>query len=272
MLDKGKYNEYNVLKYTGKGVLKIKEKIYICFGTGILIFLLLFLAGKDAAKGIEGSEQKNTTENPIAGGGTEIDGNENVAEHAEQGIRILTESGFYEEDIWIEAELEKEGEVFYTSDGSMPERKEGGSTHLYKEPVLLTAGTEESVEVYRFLAVFHDGTESEVITNTYFMGKEVKNRYDTMIISLAAEDDDLYGYENGIFVEGKLRADWEAEHPGEEAVFDSPANYNVRGRESERNVHIEIFEADGTRIVSQNGGIRIAGNFTRQSEQKSFRL
>lgn len=272
MLDKGKYNEYNVLKYTGKGVLKIKEKIYICFGTGILIFLLLFLAGKDAVKGIEGSEQKNTTENPIAGGGTEIDGNENVAEHAEQGIRILTESGFYEEDIWIEAELEKEGEVFYTSDGSMPERKEGGSTHLYKEPVLLTAGTEESVEVYRFLAVFHDGTESEVITNTYFMGKEVKNRYDTMIISLAAEDDDLYGYENGIFVEGKLRADWEAEHPGEEAVFDSPANYNVRGRESERNVHIEIFEADGTRIVSQNGGIRIAGNFTRQSEQKSFRL
>ena len=72
----------------------------------------------------------------------------------------------------------------------MPGREEGGSTHLYREPILLAAEDEESVEVYRFLAVFQDGTESEVVTNTYFMGKNVKSRYDTMVISLAAEDDD----------------------------------------------------------------------------------
>lgn len=188
------------------------------------------------------------------------------------GFHILTDSGFYEEDIWIEAELEKEGKIFYTSDGSVPGREEGGSTCLYKEPVFLEAGDEEAVEVYRFFAVYDDGTESEVVTNTYFIGKNIKDRYDTMIISLAAKDDDLYGYENGIFVEGKLRADWEAEHPGEEAAFDAPANYNVRGRESERNVHIEIFEENGKRVIAQNGGIRISGNFTRQSEQKSFKL
>lgn len=165
-------------------------------------------------------------------------------------LHILTGSGFYDEDIRIEVELEKEGKVFYTSDGSMPAKEEGGSTLLYKEPVFLAAEEEESVEVYRFLAVFQDGTESEIVTNTYFMGKNIKDRYDTMIISLAAEDDDLYGYENGIFVEGKLRADWEAQHPGEEAAFDAPANYNVRGRESERNVHIEIFEPDGKRLAA----------------------
>ena len=69
---------------------------------------------------------------------------------------------------------------------------------MYREPILLAVEDEESVEVYRFLAVFQDGTESEVVTNTYFMGKNVKSRYDTMVISLAAEDDDLYGYENDL--------------------------------------------------------------------------
>lgn len=215
--------------------------------------LLLFLAQKNTVETADGARLEKAAD-------------------GQEEIRILTESGFYEEDIWIEAKLEKEGTVFYTSDGSMPGREEDGSTHLYREPVFLAAGDEETVEIYRFFAVYDDGTESEVVTNTYFMGKNIKDRYDTMVISLAAEDDDLYGYENGIFIEGKLRADWEAEHPGEEAAFDAPANYNVRGRESERKVHIEIFEEDGKRVVAQNGGIRISGNFTRQSEQKSFKL
>ncbi|MDE5823982.1 MAG: chitobiase/beta-hexosaminidase C-terminal domain-containing protein, partial [Lachnospiraceae bacterium] len=187
-------------------------------------------------------------------------------------IKISAQSGFYNEDIQITAQLGQEGIVFYTMDGSCPASEEGGSTYRYREPILLSAGEEESVEVCRFKAVFDDGTESEVVTNTYFMGKDIWNRYDTMIISLAAEYDDLYGEERGIFVEGKLRADWLAEHPGEEVDADTPANYNMRGRESERNVHIEIFERDGSRVISQNGGIRISGGFTRWSEQKSFKL
>lgn len=187
------------------------------------------------------------------------------------GIKLSVPSGFYSEDIWLTAQLGREGSVFYTADGSCPASEEGGSTCRYREPILLPAGDEESVEVYRFKAVFEDGTESDVVTNTYFVGKNVLSRYDTMVISLAAEHDDLYGEERGIFVEGKLMADWLAEHPGEEVDADTPANYNVRGRESERNVHIEIFE-DYNRVISQNGGIRISGGFTRWSDQKSFKL
>ena len=238
----------------------------------MMLLLLFFLLWKDGSKITDQAGRESMEEDLSVDGGIKGEkGSESVPD-GETGLRILTESGFYEEDIWIEAELEKEGIIFYTSDGSMPAGEEGGSTHLYREPVFLTAKEEESVEVLRFLAVFKDGTESEVITNTYFMGKDIKSRYDTMVISLAAENDDLYGYENGIFVEGKLRADWETEHPGEEASFDTPANYNVRGRQSERGVHIEIFEEDGKRVASQDGGIRISGNFTRQSEQKSFKL
>lgn len=189
----------------------------------------------------------------------------------ETGPQISAESGFYDEDIEITVTAGRGGAVYYTSDGSIPASKEIGSTHRYKEPIVLRAGGEETVNVYRFKEV-NGRAESEIVTHTYFMGKNIRERYDTLVLSLSAENDDLYGYENGIFVEGKLRDDWLQAHPGEETQYDTPANYNVRGKESERNIYIEMFEPDGSRVIAQNGGIRISGNFTRQSEQKSFKL
>ncbi|TCL58418.1 chitobiase/beta-hexosaminidase-like protein [Kineothrix alysoides] len=187
------------------------------------------------------------------------------------GIVLSAESGFYEADILLTVSLKKPGHILYTLNGSEPEENDD-NTYLYEEAIALTAGEEETVNVLKYKAVYEDGTQSETYTNTYFLGKNIDKRYDTLVMSLTAEEEELYGYESGIFVEGKLRADWLSEHPNEEITYDTPANYNVRGRESERDVHIEIFEQDGSRIISQDGGIRISGNFTRQSEQKSFKL
>ena len=245
-----------------KEVFDIRDKIYISVFTVIMILLLTVFIRVD--DGIHKSVHNDTIAED-----TNIDNKET---EKEKGIKISTPSGFYDEDIQITVMPQQEGIVFYTMDGSSPASEEGGSTYRYKEPIILSAKDEESVEVYRFKAVFDDGTESDVVTNTYFMGKDIGNRYDTMVISLAAEYDDLYGEERGIFVEGKLRADWLEQHPGEEVAYDTPANFNVRGRESERNVHIEIFERDKNRVISQNGSIRISGHFTRWSEQKSFKL
>lgn len=187
-------------------------------------------------------------------------------------IDVSAESGFYDEDIVLTVTADKEGSIYYTTDGSAPDKEKEESTFLYKEPIPLAVKAEESVEVYKFQAFYEDGTVSEILTRTYFMGKNIESRYDTMVISLTAEPDDLYGYDNGIFVEGRLREEWLSEHPDEEIAYNTPANYNVRGRESEREAYIEIFEPDGRRVISQDGGIRISGNFTRQSEQKSFKL
>lgn len=186
-------------------------------------------------------------------------------------IVLSAESGFYSEDVVLTVNMKRPGHILYTLNGSEPE-EDSDDTYLYEEAIELTAGEEETVNVLKYKAVYEDGTQSETYTNTYFLGKNIDMRYDTLVMSLTAEEEDLYGYENGIFVEGKLRADWLSEHPEEALTYDTPANYNVRGRESERDVHIEIFEQDGSRIISQNGGIRISGNFTRQSEQKSFKL
>lgn len=235
-------------------VIIIKGKNLVCIFSGILIIALILLSGRDAGKAEkEKGIPEETTE-------------------TKEELYLSAKSGFYDKDTELSVMSAKEGEIYYTCDGSQPDRSDTEHTHLYEEPVLLTAGEEETVSVYKFKAYFEDGTESETITGSYFMGTGIRDRYDTLVLSLTAEDDDLYGYENGIFVEGKLRDDWLEAHPGEETAYDTPANYNVRGRQSERNVYVELFEPDGKRVIAQNGGIRISGNFTRQSEQKSFKL
>lgn len=192
----------------------------------------------------------------------------------EKPLMFSMESGFYDRDIRVEVSdhSRKNGEIYYTTDGSEPDRDNPESTRRCEEPLFLAAKEEEKAYSCKFRAYYEDGTASETVTNTYILGTAVANRYDTPVLCVSGDPDSLYGYENGIFVEGKLRDDWEAEHPGEEPAYDTPANYNLRGRQSERKVHIEIFEPDGTRIIDQDGGIRVSGNFTRQSEQKSFKI
>ncbi len=189
-------------------------------------------------------------------------------------LEFSEESGFYQEDIEVAATtLSKNITIYYSLDGSRPDSGDKEHTFVYENPISLEVCDDKiDAIVIKFIGYDEKGHKSDVYTNTYFMGKYVKNRFDTLVISLSTDSDYLYGYENGIFVEGKLRDDYIAEHPDEELKYSAPANYNLRGKESERPVHIEVFESDGMRVISQDGGIRTSGNFTRTSEQKSFKL
>lgn len=195
-------------------------------------------------------------------------------EYRKIALEISGESGFYSEDIEVSATTSSPNiTIYYTEDGSVPDIENNKNTFVYEKPILLQASDKKvEAKVLKFLGSDEKWNTSEVYTNTYFTGKYVQNRFDTLVISLSTDSDNLYGYENGIFVEGKLRDDYVAEHPDEELKYSSPANYNLRGKESEKSVHFEVFESDGTRVISQDGGIRTSGNFTRTSEQKSFKL
>lgn len=96
-----------------------------------------------------------------------------------------------------------------------------------------------------------DGTRlSDIQVESYFVAENIFTRYgDLAVISLVTDADNLYDEETGIFV-----------------------NPNGSGAEWERPVHIEMFEADGTQVISQDVGARISGNSTRNNAQKSIRL
>jgi len=182
------------------------------------------------------------------------------------------ESGFYEKEIKLDVRMLKKGIIYYTADGSEPNPATNSETMVYEKDIPLTAmGMDEYVWNLRFRANYTDGTWSKTDTKTFVIGDQINSRYDTLVMNVVTSPDNLYGYENGIFTEGKLRDEYLAAHPDEEENGEMPANYNVRGRESERPVHIDIFDEKGNNVVSQDAGIRVSGGLQGKPSKNPLR-
>lgn len=135
------------------------------------------------------------------------------------------------------------------------------------------AGNLRKATVVRARAVKPGYLPSEVVTHTYFVGPDVATRYALPVISLAADDADLFGHESGIYVPGKLADQWRQGAPfANWPRWMIPANYQQRGDAWERPVHFEMFTPSGERVVSKDLGSRIHGGATREFYRKSFRL
>lgn len=131
-----------------------------------------------------------------------------------------------------------------------------------------------------------EGSWSETDTMTYFIGSMVDHipgYVDSApaVISITMNYEDLFDYETGIYVKGAAFdtnfADYKKNHSNVNAedCRKITANYSSRGKEWEREAHIDFFEPAGygTRLVlSEDCGIRIQGNYSRSDLQKSFRL
>ena len=101
-------------------------------------------------------------------------------------------------------------------------------------------------------AVFSEDGEmlSGVSVQSYFVSEDIFTRYgDLPIVSVVTDADNFYDSETGIYT-----------------------NYNQSGSDWERPVHFEMFEADGTPVISQSMGVRINGGSTRSLAQKALRF
>lgn len=156
--------------------------------------------------------------------------------------------------------------IYYTTDGSEPT----SADMVYSKPVRLSAKN-TSVVVLKAIAVYED-TVTRPLVHTYFLGKGFAGRFDTLIFALSTNEDYLYDYDTGIFVEGRLRSDYIKENPREKIDPPAPANFNIRGAESERPVYVEVFTPEGERVVAQAAGLRVSGGWSRAADQKSLRL
>ena len=127
-------------------------------------------------------------------------------------------------------------------------------------------------------AVYYDkdGNEKGTAAGSYFVGDRHDDGEDTVKrISVIADPAELFDYERGIYVTGKLRDDFFSAITDEnrEEMLDShwPANYTEKGREWERRAYIQIFD-DGKLTLSQQAGIRIKGEGSREYYPKSLNL
>lgn len=185
-------------------------------------------------------------------------------------IGFSHKAGFYSENISVELSASAGAQIYFTTDGSDPLADE---RYLYVEPVEINAGPEVRATTIKAIRVL-DGEQSGIYTRSFVTGAEVDERFsdDTLVFVLSTDPYNLYDYEYGIAVPGKIYDDYVKEHAGEEIPYNAPGNYYMSGRESERDMYVEVFESDGDNVISQAAGVRVVGGYSRVVDQKSFRL
>ncbi len=198
--------------------------------------------------------------------------------------------GFYDEAFYLE--IEGKDKIFYTLDGSDPTDQ----SFLYTEPIdvvnvssnsnLYSMRTDMStvsqfvpkelvdkIFIVRAVCIDENGNASDIVTNSYLIGYQDEKAYQEMYtVSLVTDPDNLFDYENGIYVLGKDYDQYMLENGSMEDVIQIPANYRRKGKTTEKAGNIEIWDENGNSIMDRQIGIRIHGSTTRGVLQKSFSI
>lgn len=187
-------------------------------------------------------------------------------------IAFSPEESFFSEDITVTLTAkDKNAKIYYTTDGSTPTEK----SSAYTSPIKVRSGSDVTAETIKAIAVSEDGT-SEVFTKSYVTGDNVADRFEdgTYVFVLSTDDVNLYDYEKGIAVAGKIRDEWIAnEYDGKSEITpNDPANWNQEGMAGERPMYVEAFSSSGELLVSQQAGARVAGAYSAAVDQKSWKL
>ena len=112
---------------------------------------------------------------------------------------------------------------------------------------------------------------SAIMTQTYFVGEKIKEKYNLPIVSLVTAPQNFFDEDSGIYVLGKPYAE-QTDADITEDERQAFANYNQHGRAWERPISIELFESNGDASFTQNGGVRIHGGGSRRYPQKTLRF
>ena len=162
--------------------------------------------------------------------------------------------------------------IYYTLDGSIP----GFESGFYEDPLVFTATDEVRSCVLRARSYDEStGEWGDLFTRTYFYAdsmETLKERFSTYIVCLTSDPYNLYDYEYGIMVEGKIRDEYVNSPEYMSGKLTQPANFTQQGRDWERDAFVEILSPDGERLISQDAGMRIFGHASRQYYYKSFKL
>ena len=202
-------------------------------------------------------------------------------------------SGFYEEPFDLTIYSPEGTSVYYTLDGTEPDltsKRYDGPIHISDpssaknryanilaspEMNILTAYGQEPVEkaVIVRAKVYEDGQFSkEAESATYIIG------HDQILttVSLICEPEDLFGYEDGIYVPGRIGGfrPYTKKQESERLLrYNNMGNYTLTGQDAARMAYIEIFPKDSCKTIGQIGEVRIAGGMSSSSRpNKSLRL
>lgn len=178
---------------------------------------------------------------------------------------------FYDRDLAVELTCsDKDAVIYFTTDGDDPTVE----SSVYSSPIEIAARSTVKATTIKAIAVSGE-EKTDIFLKSYVTGKKVFERFDpsTLVFVLSTDSYNLYDYYYGIATEGYLRDEWLAnEYEGGEIPYNAPANWYMSGRESERDMYVEVYDSEGNQLISQAAGARVVGGYSRANEQKSFRL
>ena len=219
-------------------------------------------------------------------------------------VNFSDEAGAYSESQKvITLSAPKGHSIYYTEDGSIPTTE----SQIYSKPIFLTeegnrwvnksavdkmaikfrrhlinpiSVTSElpSANIIRAIAVAPDGTQSKVVTKTYFIGADLRVDYDNiMVVSIATDPENLLDHEKGILATGKIFDEWSNTAEATAVMANNEwwkvvANYTQKGKDWERPISIEFFDNSNSLSHQQDAGLRLKGRASRMFEQKSFNI
>ena len=278
-----------------KGSANVKRVLaYICGVVLTASVMTSCLEGEPKATTASTSEQNVTSATDKVGEDIPSDEKNPPIEVSE--FCFDRESGFYDEDFTLMIyHPDSDAKIYYTTDGSTPDE---GDTLYDGKGIALKDRTPEKndlsaekgisasgdyyvkgkvtkANVIRAVAILPDGTKSEVINGTFFVGIDREKEYgDVPVISLLTDKENLFDYEKGIYVLGKTHDQWLAENSSNKWLdgWQQKGNYSNRGRDWERPVNVQYITADGSEGFTQDMGVRIMGAASRNNNQKSLRL
>lgn len=156
---------------------------------------------------------------------------------------------FYTASISVELKTAYDAEIYFTEDGSEPDK----TSTLYTEPIFYECEDTKypTAHTIKAKAYYSDGTESATSVHTYFTAVGADERFSDYVFSISGDPAVLTEGPDGIFY-------------GE--------NYEQRGRESEREVYLSAWDSFGNQILGQYCGVRIYGAGSRGNSIKSMKL
>ena len=120
--------------------------------------------------------------------------------------------------------------------------------------------------------VYLNGKGSRTRTRNYFVWPN-GNPYEVPVVALTTFEENLFGYNDGIYTPGAVFDQWRTENPdGNQPSRADFNNFGQSGRDWERNVNIQVFNKNLESILNQDAGLRIHGNTSRAHHLKNLRL
>lgn len=179
--------------------------------------------------------------------------------------------------------------IYYTLDGSDPSE----NATLYTGPITVQSRAGDpnvysliqscppetwrppltemlKITTVRAIAVREGSAPSPAVTRSFLVGPGITTRYTMPIISVVTDPSNLFDYDTGIYVPGRIYD--EQADPNTQSPNARPGNYTQSGDAWERPGHIEFFETDGSVAFAQGIGLRIHGGVTTTFQQKSLRV